>query len=91
MRMPYSPSVSVVPLREPPDGMGTRPLCAFRYFVRRGASCAACRQWPSRDGVGVGRGDVPADRIDSRAKLERRDPSMERLVGGEEVVRADSP
>lgn len=44
-RMPYAPSLSVVPFNDPPVCSGTRPLWAFRYFVRRGASCAALRLW----------------------------------------------
>lgn len=40
--MPYWPLRTVVPLREPPVGMGTRPLCALRYFVRRGARSPRC-------------------------------------------------
>lgn len=76
----------VVPLSEPPDGIGTLPLCAFLYFVRRGASCAACRICPSRgedvDAFIAGKigeqvdDDATEDRKDKREKLESSDDSI---------------
>ena len=37
--MPHSPKASVVPLVEPPVGIGITPLCRRMYLMRVGASC----------------------------------------------------
>jgi hypothetical protein len=86
----------VVPLRDPPDGMGTLPLCAFLYFVRRGASCAAFRTCPSRGVVILvmgdmeGRADVDAmdDRTDNREKLESSDDIILDRISYDEARRS---
>lgn len=43
IRMPHSPKASVVPLIDPPVGIGMVPLCLLSHFTFRGASWERCR------------------------------------------------
>lgn len=43
IRMPHSPNASVVPLVEPPIGIGMTPLCRLTHVTLRGASWERCR------------------------------------------------
>lgn len=59
IRIPKSPNVKVVPLVDPPIGMGTFPLCRFMYCIFLGARTVRLRDWPFRnngESVSAGRG-----------------------------------
>ena len=87
-RIPYSPCSSVVPAVLPPVWMGTRPLCAFLYFVLRGVRdvrvriCCwcCCDDDGARSRAGCRRldedveanGDAMEDGTVARAKMLRR-------------------
>lgn len=84
-RIPYSPCSRVVPAVLPPVWMGTRPLCAFLYFVLRGVRdvrvriCWCCWPWSSEgcsrvdvDVEAKGKVDAMEDGTDALAKMLRR-------------------
>lgn len=69
-RIPYSPCSSVVPAVLPPVWMGTRPLCAFLYFVLRGVRdvlvriccwCCCCGGARSSEAHGCSRLDADVE------------------------------